>query len=52
LLLAHVAHIKRELSLDLPKGVFGKTDRTRFGQGFDPGSDVNPIAVNVAFVDD
>ncbi len=52
LLLTHVADIDLELALDLLVGVFGKTDRAGGCQRFDASSNIDAIAIDVAFIDD
>ena len=50
LLLAHVSDVEGQLPLDLLIGTVRKADRAWLGQRLDPGSDIDSIAVNVAFV--
>src|SRR5262245_49273621 len=52
LVLAHVSDVEGQLPLDLLIGTVRKADRARLGQRLDPGSDIDSIAVNVAFVGD
>ena len=51
-MLAHVADFERELSLDLLVGIFGKADCAGTGQGLHASRNVEPIAVDIALVDD
>ena len=52
LLLTHFGDIERELAFDLLIGVVGKPDRAGTGQRLDSGGDIDPVAVDVALVDD
>ena len=52
LLLAHVAYIERELSLHLLIGIFGQADCAGASQCLHAGGDVDPVAIDIAFVDD
>jgi hypothetical protein len=51
---AEVGDLEIEPSLHLPVGLFGKADRSRFGDTFQPRGDINAVAhqIAVAFLDD